>query len=80
MDLESIFLGSPTPGKENHDSLEGMEGSLTSPEKRMTVEEWIKYNASQGEEKLRNECERLVGRFESEGNRALKALEGIVCE
>lgn len=80
VDLESIFLGSPTPGKENHDSLEGMEGSLTSPEKRMTVEEWIKYNASQGEEKLRNECERLVGRFENEGNRALKALEGIVCE
>ena len=80
VDLESIFLGSPKPGKENVDVLNGMKNSLTSPEKRMTVEDWIKYNASQGEEKLRNECERLVGRFESEGNRALKALEGIVCE
>lgn len=61
-------------------SLDGMKNGLTSPEKSMTVEEWIKYNAKEGEEKLRNECERLVGRFESEGNRALRALEGIICE
>ncbi|MCJ1244888.1 hypothetical protein MMC30_002089 [Trapelia coarctata] len=80
VDLESIFFSSPKPGKENVNTLDGMKNSLTSPEKRMTVEEWIKYNASQGEEKLRNECERLVGRFESEGNRALRILEGIICE
>lgn len=80
VDLESIFLGSPKPGKENVGSLDGVKNGLTSPEKKMTVEEWITYNAAQGEEKLRNECERLVGRFESEGNRALRALEGIVCE
>lgn len=50
---------------------------LTSPEKRMTVEEWIRYNAGKGEEKLRVECERTVGRFESQGVIALKALEGL---
>lgn len=80
VDLESIFLGSPKLERENANKLDGMKNSLTSPEKRMTVEEWIKYNATQGEERLRNECERLVGRFESEGNRALRALEGIICE
>jgi len=80
VDLEGIFLGSPRPGKENVGTVDGMKNGLTSPEKRMTVEEWIKCNARGGEEKLRNECERLVGRFESEGNRALRALEGIICE
>jgi hypothetical protein len=76
--LENIFLGSPE--KEDTPILEGMTFDLTSPEKSMTVEEWIKFNAERGAERLRNDCERLVGRFESEGNRALKALEGIVCQ
>ncbi|OCK84092.1 hypothetical protein K432DRAFT_422869 [Lepidopterella palustris CBS 459.81] len=52
---------------------------LTSPEKKMTVEQWIYFNAKRGEEKLRSECERLVGTFETEGGRALLALEGIEC-
>jgi hypothetical protein len=52
---------------------------LTGPEKKMTVEEWIFYNAIRGEEKLRAECERKVGVFETEGGRALLALEGIQC-
>ena len=52
---------------------------LSSPEKKLTVEEWIKHNAVKAEERLRNDCERLVGRFENEGVRALKTLEGIVC-
>jgi hypothetical protein len=54
-------------------------GELTSPEKKMTVEEWIHYNAEMAEEKLRNECERMVGAFEREGTRAMRALEGIEC-
>jgi len=45
----------------------------------LTVEKWIQFNAQRGEEKLRNECERLVGKFEGEGVRALRTLEGIVC-
>ena len=50
---------------------------LTSPEKKMSVEEWIRFKAARAEEGLRGECERLVGRFEAEGMRALGALEGV---
>lgn len=92
VDLETIFLGSPNskqmnwfhPGnqdKENQPNAKkgtkAQQTILTSPEKRMTVEEWIRYNAGKGEEKLRIECERAVGRFESQGVNALKALEGL---
>ena len=84
VDLETIFQGTPSTNKENDPSIFGnacgqLEGVLTSPEKRLTVEEWIRFNAQRGEERLRSECERLVGRFEGEGVRALRALEGIVC-
>jgi hypothetical protein len=37
------------------------------------------YNASLAEEKLRGECERMVGVFEREGGRAMRVLEGVVC-
>lgn len=49
--------------------------SLTSPEKRMTIEEFVLYNAKRGEEKLRRECERQIKAFEAEGRRALAALD-----
>lgn len=52
---------------------------LSSPEKRMSVQEWIYWNAARGEERLRRECERLVGVFETEGRRALGSLEGVEC-
>ena len=45
----------------------------------MSVEEWIHHNAERAEEKLRNECERMVGMFEREGTRAMHALEGVEC-
>ena len=84
VDLEQIFQGTPAPDKENNPFVfgnpkMGAQNALTSPEKKLSVEQWIHSNAQSGEEKLRNECERLVGKFESEGMRALKALEGIVC-
>lgn len=84
VDLEQIFQGTPTADKENNPFVFGQRtaesrSALTSPEKKLNVEQWIQLNAQRGEEKLRNECERLVGRFEGEGMRALKALEGIVC-
>ena len=60
-------------------AIDGLEEGLSSPEKQMTVEQWILSNAKKSEEKLRTECERLVGRFEGEGVRALKTLEGIAC-
>ena len=84
VDLEHIFSDTPSANKENdpfvldNDNKEGT-GILTSPEKKLTVEEWIHFNAQRGEERLRNESERVVGKFEAEGVRALKTLEGIVC-
>ncbi len=82
VDLDTIFMKSPSG---NTTDLFGgaerriKEAGLTSPEKRMTVEEWIHYNAEKAEEKLRNECERMVGTFESQGTRAMRALEGVEC-
>ena len=71
-----------TPGgeKENLDIFGGMgieKGGLTSPEKKMTVEEWINWNAQKAEEGLKAESERVVGIFEREGGRALTVLESI---
>ena len=77
IDLEKIFLAPPEADKENISKALG--GALTSPEKKLTVEEWIYQNARESDERLRSECERLVGRFEDEGLRALKSLEGIRC-
>lgn len=54
-----------------------VKGELTTPEKKMTAEQWIRWNASRAEEKLANECERLVNIFEREGSRAVRALEDI---
>lgn len=78
VDFEKFFAASPNADKENVVT-EALAGALTSLEKKLTVEEWIYQNARKGEEKLRDECERLVGRFEGEGVRALKSLEGIRC-
>ncbi|KAL8775595.1 MAG: hypothetical protein Q9209_000091 [Squamulea sp. 1 TL-2023] len=81
IDFEKVFIASPLAEKENQSLILDKKTSegLTSPEKKLTVEEWIRLNAKKGEDKLRNDCERLVGRFEGEGVRALKTLEGIVC-
>jgi hypothetical protein len=81
VDVEMIFA-TQTPGgeKENMDIFGGMgveKGGLTSPEKKMTVEEWINWNAQKAEDGLRAESERVVGIFEREGGRALTVLEGI---
>lgn len=82
IELEKIFLGSPV-NKENNSFFGGavseVAGELDSPEKKLSVEEWVQFNAKKGEAKLRNECERLVGKFEGEGVRALRTLEGITC-
>ncbi|KAL8709422.1 MAG: hypothetical protein Q9220_005805 [cf. Caloplaca sp. 1 TL-2023] len=81
IDFEKILAGSPAADKENMSigPVRDAKQELSSPEKKLTVEEWIRWNAKRGEENLRDDCERLVGRFEGEGVRALKALEGIVC-
>lgn len=53
---------------------------LTSPEKRMTVEEWIYHNAEEAQQKLKHECEAMVSAFEREGTRAMQALEGLIVD
>ncbi|KAE8153922.1 hypothetical protein BDV25DRAFT_10004 [Aspergillus avenaceus] len=81
IDIDEILLAGNSD-KENVDlslALNNAKADLTSPEKQMTVEEWIKWHAKNGEEKLRQECERLVGQFEKEGARAMRVLEGIEC-
>ncbi|OKL56120.1 hypothetical protein UA08_08699 [Talaromyces atroroseus] len=80
MDIDEL-LGS-LDDKENRDftiNQSSLKDILTSPEKKMTVEEWIQFNAKNGEERLRQECERLISIFEREGGRAMRALEGIEC-
>ena len=85
VDIDHVFL--KTPNDENSPSkllvTEAMDKAkkvgLNSLEKQMTVEEWILHNAEKAEEKLRNECEGMVGNFESQGTRAMRALEGIQC-
>ncbi|KAH0551033.1 hypothetical protein GP486_007612 [Trichoglossum hirsutum] len=88
-DLETVFLPSPSPVREGgeHEDIDkenrrirtplDMMKGLTSPEKRMTVEEWIGFNAKREEERLRAECERRVGVFERIGNLAMRSLEEI---
>ena len=79
VDLD-IVLGTPKDGAAKENGLERLlrKGKeLTSPEKGMTVEEWIYFNASQAEKELKYECEAMVNRFECEGTRAMRVLEGI---
>lgn len=80
--LDAIF-GTPRVDGDKENTVErflkqGKE--LTSPEKQMTVEEWIYFNAREAETKLKYDCERMVGLFESEGTRAMNVLEGLAVE
>ena len=81
VDIDEVLFGEASD-KENADLsglFKGVKAGLTSPEKKMTVQEWIMWNAKNGEERLKRECERLVGQFEKEGGRAMKRLEAIEC-
>jgi hypothetical protein len=81
VDIDEVLFGESSD-KENADLvglLNGAKADLTSPENRMTVEEWIRWNAKNGEERLKRECERLVSQFEKEGDRAMRRLEAIEC-
>ncbi|KAJ5767318.1 uncharacterized protein N7511_004934 [Penicillium nucicola] len=81
IDIDEALFGDNSD-KENADLaslFKGVKGGLTSPEKKMTVQEWIAWNAKNGEERLKRECERLVGQFEREGDRAMQRIEAIEC-
>jgi hypothetical protein len=82
LDVDAI-LGSPRSNSEKENAKDRFlkQGkALASPEKTMTVEEWINYNAGEAEKKLKDECEAMVSRFESEGTKAMRVLEGLVVE
>ncbi|PHH75071.1 hypothetical protein CDD82_4608 [Ophiocordyceps australis] len=82
INLDSIF-GTPrlTVSKEEAVRTLLRQGDeLASPEKGMTVEEWMLNNARQAEEGLRHECEVMVNGFERQGARAMHVLEGISTE
>ncbi|KAG8425021.1 hypothetical protein J3458_001764 [Metarhizium acridum] len=82
VDIDAV-MGTPPRGddKENAVSRLLKQGKeLTSPEKRMTVEEWIYFNAGEAEKKLKQECEAMVTRFEREGTKAMNVLEGLSIE
>ncbi|KAJ5753081.1 hypothetical protein N7520_009998 [Penicillium odoratum] len=78
VDIDEVLFGDSSD-KENADLSGLFKRGLTSPEKKMTVEEWIKWNAKNGEERLKRECERLVSQFEKEGSRGMQRLEAIEC-
>ncbi|KAF2099497.1 hypothetical protein NA57DRAFT_55462 [Rhizodiscina lignyota] len=60
LDKLAADLQSPEKGRlALEEVVKKVKEALTSPEKKMSVEEWVKYNAQRGEEKLRGECERL---------------------
>lgn len=80
VDLDTIFAHMRSPDKENASQALGsavVGGELSEEERKMTVEEWIRYNAVKAEERLKGECEALVGMFEREGMRAVVSLEGV---
>lgn len=79
VNLEAIF-GTPRGKADKENGVERFlkQGKdLSSPEKQMTVEEWIYFNAGEAEKKLKYECEKMVGVFEGEGTRAMNVLEGL---
>ncbi|KAF2436346.1 BIR-domain-containing protein [Tothia fuscella] len=67
--LDKVTLG---------DVVRRVKMGMSDVEKGMSVEEWVRWNAARGEERLRGECEGLVGVFEREGGRAVGCLEGVV--
>ncbi|RDA87409.1 hypothetical protein CP532_6977 [Ophiocordyceps camponoti-leonardi (nom. inval.)] len=83
LDVFTILEGmtSPPPLNEGNNDKENPRAfHLSTPEKAMTVEEWIYFNAGQAEARLKHECEVMVSRFEREGTRAIRALEGLSVE
>ncbi|KAF2864288.1 BIR-domain-containing protein [Piedraia hortae CBS 480.64] len=78
MDLDDIFA-SPEPSTPATLArrIAAETGTLSTPEKSLTVEQWIYYRAEQGEQAFRRRCEEAVVAFEREGVKALECLRGV---
>lgn len=66
-------------GKTLGEVVRRVRSGMSDAEKKMSVEEWVRWNAARGEERLKGECEGMVMTFEKVGGRALRTLEGIQC-
>ncbi|OTB06474.1 hypothetical protein M426DRAFT_20924 [Hypoxylon sp. CI-4A] len=80
VDVEMIFEELDKENTLTSAKLLKNEAGITSPEKRMTVEEWVYHNAEEAQKKLKQECEAMVTSFEREGTKAMQALEGLVID
>ncbi|KAK0316801.1 hypothetical protein LTR01_000552 [Friedmanniomyces endolithicus] len=89
LDLDALLFPSPssltspnttamTPGGSLVAKFVEVSGGLTSPEKEMTVEAWVRWRAGKGEEEVRKRGEGMVSLFEREGGRGVGCLRGIV--
>ena len=75
-DLASLDLNN-LDKKGLSDIVKAVNSQMTDSERKMTVEQWVRWNAQKSEEKLKAECETMVTIFEREGAKAQRALEGI---
>ena len=88
-DLEEVFCLDDLDGSEEDKEEEGcgvlrdivvkVRKGLSTEERTMSVEAWVRWNAARCEEGLRARCEEMVMKFEREGARAMTVLEGIEC-
>lgn len=82
VDLDAILLASPQPtpntlAQRLAAAAAGGGAPISSPERAMSVEEWVRYRAELGEAALRRRCEEVVTMFEREGGRAVESLGGV---
>lgn len=80
IDLSTIFLQSPNKQQLVSDQpvLGDVIAQLSAEERQMSIEAWIIHHATKAEDRLRGECERLIGVFEENGAKAVRSLEGVV--
>jgi hypothetical protein len=85
--LEEVFCLGVASGGEGEgegngvlrEIVERVRKGLSTEERVMSVEGWVRWNAARSEEGLRARCEEMVMKFEKEGARAMGVLEEIEC-
>ncbi|KAL1888549.1 hypothetical protein Sste5346_009505 [Sporothrix stenoceras] len=80
VDVDTIFGINKENGEDILESLLRKGTDLNTPEKTMTVEEFIFHNAGQAERLLKEDCEAMVSIFEQQGSRAMRVLESLEVE
>lgn len=78
IDLDKVFVSGIELEDRANNFFDPKEGKLSSPELKMTVEDWVYYRGKRAEKFLKEECEEMVNEFEKKGMQALRAVEGLV--